>query len=139
LLAQTRSLRYLNAQGLGFKGRELEPLTSLPNLECLSIGGGGPVWEQHGEETALAIARLPSLRRLWVLHCGITDSQLAHLKKLKRLAYLNLSQCKKLTDGCVRHLRDMRSLKHVDLWTTQISKQAKDALRKARPDLKVVP
>ncbi|MFO7900267.1 MAG: SUMF1/EgtB/PvdO family nonheme iron enzyme [Planctomycetota bacterium] len=132
-LARMRSLRCLGLTGADMKGEALAPLASLPGLVSLSLS------TQVGDETLPVLARFKSLKRLSLAGAQITDAGLAHLKKLDRLEYLCLNQCKKITDGCVQHLRDMLSLNHVELWTTQISKEARAGLRKARPGLKVVP
>ncbi|MFW6159159.1 MAG: SUMF1/EgtB/PvdO family nonheme iron enzyme, partial [Planctomycetota bacterium] len=132
-LARMRSLRSLGLSGTDMKGEALAPLASLPALESLGLSG------TVGDETLPVVARCKSLKRLSLAGAQITDAGLAHLKKLDRLEYLCLNACKKITDGCVRHLRDMLSLNHVELWTTQISKEARAGLRKARPGLKVVP
>ena len=74
-----------------------------------------------GDELVTAAAACPNLVRLWLDHTKITGANLAELKGLTKLKYLNLTGTA-VGAGDVEKLKDMTSLSELYLFGTRVGK-----------------
>jgi serine/threonine protein kinase len=93
--------------------------------------------EAPGPEGLRHIAAITTLEFLELGRGSLTDEGLAILSELKALKTL-MSDESQVTDAGLKVLEGMRSLKTVTLGKSQTTQAGRDALSKARPDLKVV-
>ncbi|MHC4725106.1 MAG: M56 family metallopeptidase, partial [Planctomycetota bacterium] len=134
-LAKLSSLEELELAGEQIDDRGLVYLSKLPNLRYLLLAG-----ENFGDDGMVNIKDVPSLR---ILHLGhlpqltdagvanlsaptglenlsfhwnqnITDEGLSHLKEIKSLKKLDVGNAT-ITDAGLTHLSDMKSLEHLEL------------------------
>ncbi|MEM6769399.1 MAG: c-type cytochrome domain-containing protein, partial [Bacteroidota bacterium] len=98
---------YLDLGKLSLTDTDLEPLTSLTNLNRLRLNGT--------QLTATTVARLQSLRHLESLNLYDTE----------------------VDDSIFEHLRAYPALKRIYLWQTQVSREASAAFAKDNPQLVV--
>lgn len=61
------------------------------------------------------LASLPWLTRLNLSSCSIHNSSLGVLSSLKKLSYLDLSYCNRISDEGLRHLKLLRNLTYLDI------------------------
>jgi len=109
--------------GRAFGDRELARLAPLsPAVVWLDLGGTSV--------TDSGLAAVGAMRRLARLHldqCKVTDSGLAAIKGLKSLEYLNLRGTA-LTDRGLEHLRVLPKLRSLYVWQTAATPAAVKAL-----------
>jgi hypothetical protein len=139
------------AMGGGRRGGAtgLSMLRMLPTLTYLDLSGARPAPPDMGgrrgsgsgfpEEAARAIASLKDLRLLKLGHSGIAADGLKILAALDNVEKLGLEGCRRIDDAAVPVLVNWKSLKYLDLQETQVTGQGLEALRKARPDLVLLP
>lgn len=134
-------------------------VSALPNLECLHIGHGavcGPdalrtlarlprlkelQWASRGAISAAEFALfsdLPALDRLWILDRKTLDpASLEVIAKNKRVTWLALNFTS-ANDAGLQKLESMKSLRHLQVRSSQVTDAGLAAFKKARPDVKVV-
>ncbi|MBI2803385.1 MAG: hypothetical protein HYX68_00195 [Planctomycetes bacterium] len=91
--------------------KEIESCTQLEGLFFSS-------WKL-GDKGLAVVEKLPNLVALSLINTEITDDGLRHLKNLKRLRWLSLSGCKKVTDKGLAHLKNLTSLEDLNLEVTK--------------------
>ncbi|WP_395753032.1 protein kinase domain-containing protein [Prosthecobacter sp.] len=92
--------------------------------------------EPPGPEGLRHIAALSTLESLEINAGALTDDGLAILAAMKSLKSLSILSSQ-ITDAGLKPLHDMKSLKALTLRDSKTSLAGRDALAKARPDLKV--
>lgn len=88
------------------------------------------------DELFPAIAALRDCKVLLLGHSPISDVQLAQLKNLSRLQYLDL-RYSRISDRTVGELTRMRSLARLNLRGTLISNEGLDRLRRSLPECQI--
>lgn len=111
-LPQLRELSFEVTEGVTADG--LECLAKLPALEGLSLydvnlGGDG-----LGDTVLEVASRIATLKRLSLVHCGVTDAGLQHLEGMRQLTELGLSQ-NPITDAGLRSLAGLVELRTLSL------------------------
>ena len=66
----------------------------------------------------------------------VTDDGLKHLVPMPELGWLDLSGTA-ISDGAIRHIRLLKSLKKLDIWDTQISLDGETLLRESLPNCRI--
>jgi len=99
----------------------LAPLTTLPNLELLSISGN-----RTTDAAMVHVGHMHKLRTL-VLKCDLTDSGLEMLSELTSVEQLDLTQSK-VTDAGMIHVQHFAKLRTLILNGTQISNESLSTL-----------
>ena len=133
-------------------------VTTLPNLENLTIGNGASSgvaalrllaalkklrnlgWHSKAvledKDYALFVA-LPSLDRLEIHDREVTDAAVAQLAACRKLTSLDLASTKALTDTGILTLKAIKTLSDLNVHATLVTDQGVDAFKKARPEVKV--
>ncbi len=108
--------------GGGFKGLEMKRLMHL-GLNDTRVDDAG----------LAAIGHLTTnLRTLELARTEVTGAGLAALPSLRELADIDLEGCQRVRDNLVAPLKDLRSLKRVNLRNTKVSPTAIESLRQAK-------
>jgi len=84
-----------------------------------------------------SLVGLGELRRLHLAQTEVGDDGLASVGALGKLEYLNLFGSK-VTDAGLEHLAGLKRLRRLYLWQTETTKDARDALARAIPGLKII-
>jgi hypothetical protein len=84
-----------------------------------------------------SIARSPSLQGLNLYEAGVTDQALKELVPLRKLAYLELTHNRDITDRGISHLESMKSLRRLGLYGTGVTKSGVERLRTALPQCEI--
>jgi Leucine-rich repeat (LRR) protein len=123
-------------------------LRMLPTLTHLDLSGERPAPPDMGgratareslpEGSLRAIADLKELRVLKLGYSSITADGLRLLASLDKLEKLGLEGCRRVDDNAVAELANWKSLKYLDLQDTPATENAVNALRKARPELRIL-
>jgi Leucine-rich repeat (LRR) protein len=93
--------------------------------------------EEKATDALLAhVARLPSVKRLYLTNSPITDSALRQLQPLQSLESLNLDGTQ-VTDAGMEHLSALKNLKTVFFRDTQVTAQGAKKLRENLPGVLV--
>ncbi len=95
--SRLKTLRISNAAG----GNALASVAAIKSLERLEFTSCADL----GDEVAAAISSMESLNRLIVQICGISDSFLEPLKKMKTLWTLGIVSCPRVTPAAQKSLR----------------------------------
>jgi RNA polymerase sigma factor (sigma-70 family) len=114
--------------------KELGGLKNLRSLE-LSYVYGNPEEERRVEAGLKELSELPNLEEL-ILKARVDDAGLRQLAKLKSLRALYLAN-NKVTDAGLAELKALTSLRRLDLWHTRVTDAGVADLRKALPALEV--
>jgi hypothetical protein len=137
------------SMGGGRRGNSaLTVLRMLPTLTHLDLSGARPTPPDmpgrgsYGpgmpEESVRAMAELKDLRVLKLGHSNITGAGLRILSSLEKVEKLGLEGCRRIDDAAAAELANWKSLKYLDLQDTAVTDAGVDALRKGRPDLKIL-
>jgi hypothetical protein len=145
----------------------LDPLTSLPRLKELSIGGNkltdaglqslrqmtgltfldisgaqrtdSGVWSVSVTESGFdALATLKNLLHLRLNGLLVTTSGLRKLNDLPKLERLDLQGCKRVNDDAIPVLAAFPALRLLDLTGTGVTGKGMEELRRARPELNIL-
>lgn len=125
----------------------MEMLRFLNTLESLDLSGprGAQRRTEKAKSTSLAeplvraMAELHGLRTLKLGHTTVGAEDLRKLgPKLGKVEKLGLEGCPQVNDDAARALGEWAGLRYLDLQDTAVSAGAVDALKKARPGLKVL-
>lgn len=103
--------------------RELEKLKLLPHLKGASFSGS-----DLDDKGLAVLCRLPQLENLDLQGTEITNDGLCELKKLPSLKYLRLKENDQLTNSCILHLKQIRSLCDLQIQETGIGQDGLDRL-----------
>ena len=76
------------------------------------------------------------LLALNIADCGLTDSDVKELCKSETIEHLCLNE-NQITDDTIEHFEQMKNLKKLEIWWTNISKEGVERFRKNRPDCEV--
>jgi hypothetical protein len=111
---------------------DLKRLEQFPRLEALVVWSSGMTDAGLGQ-----LARLRNLEEI-ELHgaMAVTDAGLAPLTALPKLRSLVLSI--PVTDAALVHVRNMPALRKLDLRMSDVTEAGVAALRRSRPDLKII-
>jgi hypothetical protein len=118
LLAKTKSLEelYLRGERMGDAG--LVYLRDLPRLKYLALYGS------HFTDAGMVYVKDIASLRILSFHenlCRITDAGLVHISQMPRLESLCLHGMQNITDNGLAHLTKMRSLKKLDIGSSQVT------------------
>ncbi|MDA1049940.1 MAG: protein kinase [Planctomycetota bacterium] len=113
---------------LPIRDEDVNHLTTLPNLEALSLGYTGIT--DNGLET---LKRIPTLTALDLSGEAITDDGLKHLQDLKDLRVLQLWETD-ITNAGLMHLGDLHNLTELFLGHTLVTDEGLAQLRRLLPD-----
>jgi hypothetical protein len=121
----------------------LQPLRQMPGLMSLDLSGAqrtdSGLWSISLTEPGLdAVATLKNLRHLRLNGTGVSARGLEKLKSLVQLERLDLQGCSRIRDDAVPVLAAFPALHVVDLTGTAVTEKGIAALRRARPNCKVV-
>jgi hypothetical protein len=106
-------------------------LGRLPRLRLLDINISPLIDEGLGH-----LADLPSLEELTVQGKKFTDQSLIHLSRAKRLKSLMLRpEESEISDAGLEHLKGLTNLRRLHLGKSKITKEARERLLKAMPNL----
>lgn len=158
------SLAKLSVKSLGF-GSRLSDLpaeiatvaAAFPKLEALELPPGtfaatdlamlGAAWPKikmlsissTTDVQADAFAGLPKIwpqmEELVLSKTNITDTHMADIAKLKKLALLRIATCNQLTPACLSVLQKMGGLKNLGIKPGQFPEAGLQAFKKQRPDV----
>jgi hypothetical protein len=103
--------------------KELEKLNVLPNLLGASFSGSN-----LNDEGMAVLCELSVLENLNLQGTEITNDGLCGLKKLTQLKYLRLKENWQLTNSCILHLKQIRSLCDLQIQETGINQDGLDRL-----------
>lgn len=160
-LGNLSQLKSLNLQASQLEGQDLQYLsTHLPNLQnlnlslCRNITTPGfqhlanfsqleslnlSNCEKFGGSGFKCLTNLSRLQNLDLSGCGIGNFGLERVSKLSLLRNLNLSNGKFVKDEGLQHLANLSQLQSLDLSNCElVSDSAKDLLKAAIPDLKII-
>ena len=76
---------------------------------------------------------LPYVRSVFLTGTPVTDADLKHLQGLKKIEYLVLSDCPRITDAGLEHLALLTSLWAVDVSGTQVTERGVQRLQRVFP------
>ncbi|MEX0613532.1 MAG: protein kinase, partial [Pirellulales bacterium] len=131
-LARLTQLRDLHLIGPVVTDRELACVDGMLKLQRLNL--------LHTSIDGTGLSHLKDARELRFLHVGhtaLTDEGLGQLRALPALTELHAYDTR-LTDGAVAILSRMPALVSVHLDSTFITRQGIEALRQAKPNLKII-
>jgi hypothetical protein len=83
------------------------------------------------------IGHLTNLKRLFLSHTSISDSELVHLGKLRQLRVLYLSETP-VTDDGLKHLKELTFLRAISLSKTKVTDNGLKELQRLMPNTKIV-
>jgi hypothetical protein len=109
-------------------------LSRLPGIETLML--------QSNHFTDEGLARLCGKDRLKRLHIGlgvvrVTDAGIAHLRDFKKLEVLDVQNSEVTAPGLDSLVKDLPNLRELWLSGTRVTEAEKEAMRQARPGLKI--
>lgn len=107
--------------GAVIHGLTLKKLRNLCHLECLCLHGTdvGKRGQTIGDEDIAALARLTSLKRLYLGRTDITNEGVRHLRGLRNLEVLFLDRTQIFDDG-LAHLKELKNLRELSLQETKV-------------------
>lgn len=103
-----------------------------PNLQSLALDA-----RQVGDASVNAMRRAQALIELYLYGKAINDATISSLRHLEQLRELNLHGASRLTLACLPGLAAMAHLRTLRLVGTDASADLLEALRQARPDIRV--
>jgi Leucine-rich repeat (LRR) protein len=143
LISTLPNLQELTIGGNKLTDNGLQPLRQLPGLRYLDLGGSqrtdSGLWSVSLSE--LGLDAIDTLRRLrWLRLNGtlVAARGIERLKDLAQLERVDLQGCKRIGDDAAPVLASFRSLRTVDLAGTSFTEKGIAALRKAKPDCKIL-
>lgn len=111
----------------------LAPLKGLKFIHSLNLRG------TNVDDKGLPhLAESTGLVKLHLERTKVTDAGLVHLKKLDKLEYLNLYGTA-ITNAGLDTIAQLKSLKKLYTWQTKVDIEGVAKLKKARPDIRIVP
>jgi beta-lactamase regulating signal transducer with metallopeptidase domain/thiol-disulfide isomerase/thioredoxin len=128
-LSELVNLQSLSIWGDGVRGRDLEylePLTQLDHLDVDAVISDADI--RH-------LRPLTSLQRL-ELYGTVSDAGLANLRKMDRLEFLTID-CLVSNEG-LRHLEGLKSLRLLDISSPHLTDDGIAALKKRSPSLQLI-
>jgi hypothetical protein len=133
-LAGLKDLKNIHISHSNLTDASLALLSRLPAIETLSL--------QQNHFTDAGLARLTGRERLKGLYIGlgdlrVTDAGLAHLGDFKQLEAVDVQDCKATARGLGRLVKDLPNLKELWLSDKVVPEAEKEALRQARPGLRI--
>ncbi len=133
-LTNLPNLAKLDLHFTQLKGLGLSHLTNLKNLEWLSLGGT--------HITGQGFASLKFLPRLQTLNLGfkpsqVIDKDLAHIKNVKSLTYLNLHETQ-VSDEGIGQLQELKHLEELRLTKTTVTANGIVKLQRLLPKCRIV-
>ena len=143
LMTSLPNLKELTIGGNKLTDLGLQPLRQLPGLTYLDLSGSertdSGLWSISLSEPGLdAIATLKNLRRLRLTGTVVSARGLERLKGLAVLERLDLENCKRVGDDAAPVLGAFPALRVVDLTGTAFTQKGIAALRRAKPDCKIL-
>lgn len=142
-LTSLPSLKELAIGGNKLTDVGLQPLRQMPGLIHLDLSGAqrtdSGLWSISLTEPGLdAVATLKNLRHVRLNGIGVSARGLERLKSLVQIERLDLQGCSRIGDDAVPVLAAFPALRMVDLTGTAVTEKGIAALRRARPECKVV-
>ncbi|MCR9291856.1 MAG: hypothetical protein NXI32_03995 [bacterium] len=103
-------------------------LLDLPQLQRLLVSS----WVSDRELEILS--RQKTLAELKLVNASVSNGGTAFLKDLPELKRLELSNNQEITDDCIQHLKHLQDLEWLKIYSTGISSDGVEQLRKSLPD-----
>jgi internalin A len=143
LLTPLTNLKELAIGGNKLTDTGLQSLRQLPGLIYLDLSGAertdSGLWSVSLTEPGLdAIATLGNLRHLRLNGTLVSARSIERLKGLTKMEWLDLEGCVRVGDDVVPVLALFRDLKRVDLAGTRVTDKGIAALRRAKPDCRIL-
>ena len=129
-----RPLLMVDFEGLDLIDGALRPLPALPTIEHVNLRGSTRI----GNRGLEYLQHLPRLQNLNLQSTRITDEGLQFLSGLSRLEKLDLSHNYGITSAGLDHLRKLRNLVELDVTETKVTAGGVDRLQRYLPRLKIV-
>jgi internalin A len=105
------SLRILDAGALNsLTDADMVHIANIPNLEEINLCWSGDI----SDNGMAALARLASLKKLYIPHSKVTDKGLSYLRSCKNLEYLSLPY-KEISDVGLTYIGQMSNLRHLSV------------------------
>jgi len=131
-----RSLPDLKSLRISFSRVDLPAmrhLRNIPGITSLCFGGS-----ELDDQMLAHVAGLPELKVIWIPSTRVTDKGLVHLAGLPKLDELGLENNPTLTDSGLEHIAKITSLRTLVVRNTGVSPRGVDALKRLRPNLRVL-
>jgi len=112
-----------------FGDGDLSMLVGLPKLASLYVS--------YTEITDEGMKQLGEIGSLKGIGCGgnrVTAAGIAPLTKLSNLGYLDINNCPLVTDEVFDHLREIPTIRQLDLNRTSVTPEAVERFRASRPE-----
>ena len=90
----------------------------------------------EASKISTSVGKFRNLTRLHLENTQITDGGLKHLKNLRYLEYVNLYQTQVGDEG-IQQLSDLKNLKTLYVWQTQVTAEGAAKLKKLLPGLQI--
>jgi hypothetical protein len=134
-LAGLKNLKNIHISHSNLTDASLALLSGLPAIETLSL--------QQNHFSDEGLTRLTGKERLKRLYIGlgdlrVTDAGLAHLGDFKQLEAVDVQNCKATSRGLERLVKDLPNLKELWLNDKVVTEAEREALRQARPGLRIL-
>jgi hypothetical protein len=129
----------LNASGKTLPGHVTLPdadyrfLIALPELETLNCPENN-----LGDEALRQIGRIKTLRRLLLMENKFTAPALRHLAGLPNLTHLDLRWNKQLDDTAIPYLAQLKNVRELTLFQTNISPDGIKRLQESLPSCQII-
>jgi internalin A len=143
LLMPLTNLRELAIGGNKITDAGLQSLRQLPGLVDLDLSGAertdSGLWSVSLTEPGLdAMATLGNLRHLRLNGTLVSSRGIERLAGLTKIEWLDLEGCQRIGDDVVPLLATFRNLQRVDLSGTRVTSKGIAALRRAKPNCKIL-
>lgn len=122
-LIQLKKLKHLEFERSAPTKDQLGKLKSLPNLTFLQLFRA-----DLSDEAVEVISTFPALQQLRCGQTRIGDSALSHLRNLKTLRALDLSDCNRVSDTGLAYLAESPELSFLKVWGPQITDSGMDSI-----------
>jgi Leucine-rich repeat (LRR) protein len=142
-LTNLSNLRELMLGGNKLSDVGLQSLRQLTGLTYLDLGGAqrtdSGLWSVSITDSGMeAIASLRNLLHLRLNGTSVSGRSLEKLKELRFLERLDLQDCKHVGDDAIPTLSSLPSLRVIDLTGTHVTTDGLTALRRARPECRIL-
>ncbi len=117
-----------------FTDDDAELLVGLPRLESVYVA-----YTDITDRALATLARIPAIQGIGCGANDITDAGLKPLTGLERLAYLDINNCKRITDRAFEHIDRMENLRQLHVGRTSVTSEAVEAFKGRRPECQVEP
>ena len=116
----------------GISGEDIQYIVSrMPFLRSIKIQRS-----DLGKDTINALAAMKHLNRVEIIHCNLTNSDVARLCQSPSISQICLNG-NPITDDALKYFEQLPTLKELTLYWTDIGEESIESLETACPDLHV--